>query len=264
MRNCLFCPETTKLSLEHVWPQWIWKLSHKEPQKGRYTVETFGTHIKRQGRKAPTLDQTRRVVCESCNNGWLSRLENEMAKPALKRFLVPRRGTASGISVDDQVALVAWATKMAFILDYTTVTPDNHRNFTQHERQEFAATLTPPDGLSIWIADLVRDTGQIVHSSVTNVASLAAVEAPDVKYSGQLSTFHVGSLVFQTLHLRSVTEPPSVPSDELMLEPHWNQVVRRIWPSHETDIPWPPEFYFNEDALKEFEARLGKNPPVKS
>lgn len=264
MRNCIFCRETAKLSLEHVWPQWIWKLSHKEPQTGRYTVETFGTHIERRIRKAPMLDQTRRVVCESCNNGWLSRLENKMAKPVLQRFVVPQRGaTGLSISLDDQVALVAWATKMAFILDYTTVTPTNYRHFSQDERQGFAATFTPPDGMAIWIADLVRDTGRITHSSVTNVDSLALATAPDLQYGGQLSTFHVGSLVFQTLHLRSLNDARVAPSDDLMLEPHWNQVVRRIWPSHEVDISWPPQFSFDQEALKDFEQRLGKNPPVK-
>ena len=264
VRHCIFCRSRTGLSLEHVWPEWIWKLSHKKPQKERYTIERFGTHIERQSRKAPSLDQTTRVVCEPCNNRWLSRLENELAKPVVSRFVVPQSSPISRISITDQVALVAWAAKTAFVLDYTTVTPNKHRHFTQDERQEYADTFVPPIGMSIWIADIVRETRRVVHSSVTNIASLATVDAPELKYAGQLSTFHVGSLVFQTLHLRGVREPSPLPPDDFILDDHWNQVVRRIWPSGEDDIPWPPKFYFNEDTLKNFEERLGKNPPVKN
>lgn len=194
----------------------------------------------------------------------MSRLESEMAKPVISRFVVPASEHVNSISIDDQVALVAWATKMAFILDCTTVTPNKHRHFTQAERLAYADTLTPPMGMSIWIADLVRSTKRVVHSSVTNISSLSSLDAPEHTYTGQLSTFHVGSLVFQTLHLRGVVEPSPLLPDDLVLDDHWNQVVRRLWPSNEAEIPWPPQFYFNEETLRDFEQRLGKNPPVKA
>jgi len=86
VRKCAFCGGKAKLSGEHLWSAWIRNLF---PDEEKFV-------FRRQFADAPiakwweskNLDPTAKVVCEPCNNEWMSELENDHAKPALTPMIV--------------------------------------------------------------------------------------------------------------------------------------------------------------------------------
>jgi hypothetical protein len=93
--TCLMCQREGKLSREHAVPSWVGR--HLNPSGGRVGHRYEGppgSGIVREW-EAATVDITVKVVCESCNAGPLSNLE-QAAKPVLlplidgrARLLVP-------------------------------------------------------------------------------------------------------------------------------------------------------------------------------
>src|SRR4051812_3925000 len=85
MPECAFCPNTPEsLTGEHVWSDWINRILRA---KGcEITYRTGRGDYRKQKRK--TLDRKIPVVCADCNNKWMSRLENEHAKPALSDLIL--------------------------------------------------------------------------------------------------------------------------------------------------------------------------------
>lgn len=76
MRACAFCGANARLSGEHIWSAWVGKL-YGRPTPRRFTFR----QMDRDGRVVRTwrsrdIDMTAKVVCEGCNNGWMSDLEN--------------------------------------------------------------------------------------------------------------------------------------------------------------------------------------------
>lgn len=60
-------------------------------------------------------------VCQRCNNGWMSRLEDR-AKPLLLDLMTVRRRLAD-LFVEERMIVAAWAAKTAFLLTSIQATP---------------------------------------------------------------------------------------------------------------------------------------------
>jgi hypothetical protein len=80
-----------------------------------------------------------KIVCESCNSGWLSRMQQRA-----KRHLIPLiRGEKTALGKEAQEAIAAWCAMATMTGDYlhhdaTAVA------ITQGERDWFRDNLTPP------------------------------------------------------------------------------------------------------------------------
>jgi hypothetical protein len=135
MRTCLFCT-STRLTLEHVWPDWISKYLFGEPKTGRFIAMRFdGTNRTPVGTfRASELDQKARLVCATCNNGWMSEVES-YAKPVLQPLL---RGHSVTLGEHDQAGLLAWIILRAMILERSSVSPSAVPFYTDEERHTFA------------------------------------------------------------------------------------------------------------------------------
>jgi hypothetical protein len=82
MNLCFFCgPTDNPLTEDHVWPQWVSRLLF-----GQYDSNHF-VHVRSTGDnttglwKSRHLDVTTDIVCDKCNNVWLSKFENNDIKP---------------------------------------------------------------------------------------------------------------------------------------------------------------------------------------
>jgi hypothetical protein len=80
MKECAFCASTADMSLEHVIGDWISKCLPGDK------ILTRTDNGKVSSWPASTINWTAKVVCEPCNNGWMSDLENDVAKPALSHW----------------------------------------------------------------------------------------------------------------------------------------------------------------------------------
>jgi hypothetical protein len=115
--NCLSCGETSATrSGEHVFAQWLLDYLHALTSPiSHFRYQADGTSTPHRGQIA--LDSLRlKRICEPCNNGWMSRLE-ERAKPILVR-LMERKLALDALDDEQRRLLARWAGKTAIIESY--------------------------------------------------------------------------------------------------------------------------------------------------
>jgi hypothetical protein len=96
------------LTREHVLPAWLKDIGLELTPSAHLSGPL--NRLPRQWSSAP-FNTTVRLVCASCNNGWLSALEN-LARPVLTPLI---RGESRHLSHDDQAIVAAWTCKTALI-----------------------------------------------------------------------------------------------------------------------------------------------------
>lgn len=139
---CIFCGGEGNLSKEHVFPDWMKQL---------FPRDSRSTHVEgvinwRDGQpSAPIMKQrlghsgTRktRVVCQACNNGWMSRLENDV-KPILATLVLGQRNC---ILRDELRLLAMWAAKSGCVAEHAI----QNKAILQTERDIVRAGGIPPN-----------------------------------------------------------------------------------------------------------------------
>lgn len=80
--QCLFCDAPAD-SVEDVWPQWILRTV------GPRRLLASRTGANPESRRVKSLKLKARIVCTTCNNTWMSRLEQSV-KPHLTPMLKPQ------------------------------------------------------------------------------------------------------------------------------------------------------------------------------
>jgi len=90
-RACIFCEKEGDLSKEHLWPNWLSKMYlRKGDEKHTFGSRTYlNKEIVRDGvyeRPGHLFSLKNRVVCQTCNNGWMSKVEND-TKPIILRMI---------------------------------------------------------------------------------------------------------------------------------------------------------------------------------
>lgn len=158
---CPFCGSVGKRSDEHVWAQWLRDTegartllqdSHGEripmpsdvvrkDADGRYRTvsEPRGTYAK-------LLPHVQVRVCEPCNTGWMSRLE-EQVKQLVAPFVFHGERHVT-LSVDDVLTLATWATKSW--MAYALTMPAQKNPFILDEYRAMAASPQPANRSQIW------------------------------------------------------------------------------------------------------------------
>lgn len=146
---CAFCSKGAN-SEEHLWPDWARSSLH-EP--GEFMTPVVQRYI---GNLAPPAPQPRRkqaglrsfrlrVVCNECNNGWMSKKETEL-KPILSRLMNSNQAT-----IDDvEFTLVRqWMFLKCVVMDYKS---ENNRAIHKEDAVAFRQLGTVPEYFRIGIA----------------------------------------------------------------------------------------------------------------
>ncbi|MFV1985356.1 MAG: hypothetical protein ACC657_17545 [Thiohalomonadales bacterium] len=132
-KPCIFCSGLDKKSKEHLWSQWMHdylnldKSSQNTREENTYLwKDQIGNKkLERQGNLATTKF---RVVCETCNNGWMSVLENEV-KPIFIRIF---KNEGVILKREEQDLLARWIAMKAITGEHAGddihVTPEPDRN----------------------------------------------------------------------------------------------------------------------------------------
>jgi hypothetical protein len=106
--HCIFCRCQFDVdhprSEEHIWPKWMHPLL-PENEGVQWSLVEGGVVGRRRFGQVLHKHFKPRVVCGTCNNTWMSRLEM-----AVKPILLPlMRREARHLAREDQVILVTWA-----------------------------------------------------------------------------------------------------------------------------------------------------------
>jgi hypothetical protein len=222
-RRCVFCGSTSKLTREHVLPDWLSQIGlDREPsvhQSGRLNK------VPRQWSSKP-FKTTVRMVCAACNSGWLSALESA-AKPVLTPLI---RGESRRLPDDDQALIASWTCKTALVSllissdetqpgvppgEYTGLYEQRNRMEPLPFSQYWIGSYTGERGTSIWITPFVIEV-------------IDAGSPPDIP-SGYTMTLMLGNLLVQGVRFTAPLLQVELTTAEGFLD---------IWPPADT-FPWP-------------------------
>lgn len=121
-RECLFCNASLSnqsRSVEHIFAQWL--LDYLDIMGDDQLLQAVadsgdGTIIDTRQHATRRLVEGR--ICEECNTGWMSKLENA-AKPALIE-LMEHRTAVWQLSHGDRLAVARWTAKTCYLLSYAS------------------------------------------------------------------------------------------------------------------------------------------------
>jgi hypothetical protein len=186
MRPCIFCGEIVN-SKEDAWPLWLVKLLGNdkmgiiEDQRGKLKLSSWraGKYPLRTG-----------CVCQKCNNGWMSDLENQ-TKPIIERFFLEKE---VALDPSNQTTLAIWTCKNAMV--YEALRYESPWFFTSEERKYFRESFQLPFHASIWIAKNVEFTG--LFCSAHDLSGITSETINPVK--SYITTMGFGLIAIQILN----------------------------------------------------------------
>ncbi|ATY17186.1 hypothetical protein CU254_42195 (plasmid) [Amycolatopsis sp. AA4] len=222
------------MTREHVLPDWLTGLGlgfspvvhHAGPLN----------QVPREWSSKP-FRTTVRMVCATCNNGWLSELERK-AKPVLTPLI---RGEPRRLSVDDQALIAAWTCKTALVSLLASATgprpggpPEEYTALYAHrDRAE------PLPFSQYWIGSYTGDLRAASAWVTPFVIEAAGAQSPPALPSGYAMTLVLGRLLVQGVRF-------VVPA--LAVELVTQRGFVDIWPPTDT-VPWPAAGFADDAVL---------------
>ena len=142
---CLFCEElinSENKSIEHVIPKWLLELlqikdleiepSHITPEENLVSKRKHNLESLKAGN-----------ICRDCNNGWMSKLENE-AKPIIEDLISLKR-LCIDLNDQERLILARWTTKTAYTLNagsnYHKNIPPEHYSYLYKNKNLLPANV---------------------------------------------------------------------------------------------------------------------------
>lgn len=122
---CIFCQQdlTGNRSKEHIFPQWL--LNHLCIKDDEITPTHFsyknGEAVSTRKHSLDELLAGR--ICQSCNTGWMSRLEEDI-KPIIIPLISADKVVVE-LTPKERLSLARWAAKVAYLLNYAS---NYHKN----------------------------------------------------------------------------------------------------------------------------------------
>lgn len=248
---CAFCGKLGNRAREHVIPRWF---SHQinQERRDRFVVEQDQPQREWKTKEVNIFAST---ICENCNSGWMSRIENE-AKLPMSRMI---SGDKTLPCRDDLRNLSKWFTKTAFVADLNALDVAGKCFFGQIEREEFMLNQSCSNRIScqIWIASYQGSRTVSVlpqHLSFFN-------QSKQLSSTGYCLTLSLGRLAAQVLMYRVEPDACQVEAVVLPLTPAaWSAATILVHPQS-NEIDWPPPQVFDDAGLLAFHDRFCVLPP---
>ncbi len=205
---CIFCDNESG-SEEHLWGAWI----HRRVK--------FGPIRMQEGTGPELIDddpeRTINTVCHTCNNTWMSRLE-EKNIPAVGDML---ENKPTVIDAGRQRLLMEWAVKTAIVMDSIKDRHGDEKFYTRDECVAMRLSQEIPKGSRMWIGALTDRTRIGTGIANTIVVGYVAV---------QVVTIHM------TLDC-DIPEVQPKPGD-------WDNMLIQLYPKVHKNVNWPPKVSF--------------------
>jgi hypothetical protein len=197
--RCIFCGGGN-LSKEHFWPEWASPLLPRYPIN-QHVEHRFTTSDKMRVnppniRNKPGNAWTKkiRVVCETCNNGWMSELETA-AKPFLTPLIV---GSPCSIAESSALIIAKWITLKTLVGEHNI---KGDAVATKEERESFRSMLTIPENFRVWIGRCGVDGWQTAFWRNAATVSLSPEIKPEHRFKNiHIVTFGIGELFVCVVH----------------------------------------------------------------
>jgi len=204
------------------------------------SMKLDGTVVKQW--PAPKINMKTKVVCETCNNGWMSDLEQDFAKPAMADLILGNR--IGELSRKRAKGLSLFAFKTAVIANRSL--PESEFFFTTSECYAFRKSLTIPPDVTMYLVGMENVKGGGIGSF--NVF-FQDRNRPSPKLSLNVCSFWVGQLGFQVISAKSIG-PAKV---ESLPTPPGLTVC--FYPALEPRISWPRKNVLGVETFHDFSNR---------
>jgi hypothetical protein len=256
--RCIFCLERPADSREHVWDAWITR--HLQTIKPDISF-TLTDHSRGSSKGPPQvvlrtyrsrrIEKKSRVVCDVCNNGWMSEVTNRAADELRQMIIDPpaaRRITPAGLR-----ALANLAFLKAVVLDHTGLEGSSRTPFFDGAtRQVFKTSLTIPHSSQVWLATYADKTFR-------GTAWLDYFQLRRVRFSEFLVlTYVIGFALLQLTCSRTLKRGHGLGATPLKQHPKMDRAAIQIWPTAAVGAVWPPADVIGADTLDLFRIRWGK------
>ncbi len=182
------------------------------------------------------------LVCEPCNNGWMSQIETGAANQ-LRDALA---GTAISIDLEGQKNIATWMALKALTFDLGE--PNPFRVVTEADLSELFQDRCPPPQLRAWVA---RYDGNPKHLTFYARQPFVHPESVNGAVEGdphaQSLTLVFGKLVVQSIYVPLAGRPFPMAYDRPdSLHDH------AIWPGPGRTVVWPPSLALTERGLTQY------------
>jgi hypothetical protein len=246
---CVFCGASGKMTAEHVLPNWLAGIGLTSQPAAGAASGWLNRSPQPRGPGKP-FRTTVRAVCASCNNGWMSGLEQ-----VARRVLTPMiRGEETVVSKDDQPVLAMWALKTTLVAMMVSSQEDRAQGYglppaefvelhSQRDQRQ------PPDHVQVWLG---RFDGKQHLASVQ--ATPMIVTAQDAAKSDFPHAYMFSVLLGETFLQGIRFTTPSLGFD-LTTE----QGFTPIWPVR-SDLDWPTGEAVTDDTLRRVQKGLNLRP----
>jgi hypothetical protein len=258
-KPCIFCGRSGNKSKEHFYPDWLSEFIVTDgihntattiTQRG-YAPKVLAARSRRQGH---LITKKFRVVCESCNNGWMSQIESAV-KPILVAGI---HGVELNLDREQQRNLATWVCLKAMVCEHsnpgTASTPfvDRHafyidRFIPGYFRIYFGAHSTSS------VAWLYRHSATISLSKSPSPPLLDGLQR-----NVQTTTFILGRFLFHVLAARV----DGFGLDTVLTYPG----LTGLWPAGADEIHTSNLRFLNAKQLSQitasFEAYLAHKRPI--
>jgi hypothetical protein len=230
------------MSNEHLWPEWVRKLlpSSLSEQNVNYTMDD--SHLGRVRQiNLKLFDLTVKDVCESCNTGWMHRIEDAM-KACTEHLLL---GGSRELHAGGQATIATWAVLKTLVM--SRVMP---RQLVLDEDYmalyECRDSLQPPACVRVYTAKVAWSKSQAPSGffRVNGVGRDLELSDED-QLDGYLATISVLDLVVQVFRVYG----DETLAEDFIHDPQLAQCMRRIWPTSPSFI-WPPGPAMTKEGLR--------------
>ena len=224
-RSCMFC-EGNASTKEDVWPVWLQKRFRSD--EARVFAERQGSPVG-SWKSGNAALQVRRV-CGACNNGWMSRLENEV-KPLVESILNDQLTT---ITPWAQSTIAVWAMKTAMVLE--AVSSEEAWFYMKEDRRRLHSNRTMPARTSVSVAKCVAQLD--IYSAAKNHWTTS--QTGEVR--AHVTTMAFGSLAIQVVTIRTpISIPQNVRVTYDVSDGPWDTTLVEVWPVKHEPLAWPPK-----------------------
>jgi hypothetical protein len=188
-----------------------------------------------------SLEVTVRRVCATCNNGWLSALEDR-AKPLLEPLIL---GPSRTLSAEESEMVALWCVKTALLFQF--IHPERRQAPDEHFRFLCDRGVPPPNTF-VWLAGYNG-----VHWSGWYMHQILELHDPRTGETsrGYCETVATGALVFQVTSF--VTLEPA----EIEKASEQAPYIAQVWPSKGATVTVPPQLHLDDRTLPQFADPFG-------
>lgn len=251
--RCIFC-DGTGLSKEHIWSDWLKGLMPRSDEHGDYWGSmhrdsgsrdiVWTTPPQSSTRQGTVFQRKVRIVCERCNNGWMSRVVDR-AKPCATQMIL---GTPFQLTREAQTDLAAWVGITTVIQEFANRC--GVRRIPPEDRTVLMKTEAPPLSWSMWAAAYSGTWwAPMGHYNIPMSYSKPPTGDGPGPRSGelQLTTFALGKLL---VHVFTSTQAEMVEAYRSYIDSASNPwKLQRLWPIAEDKLNWPPPAAFRDDEV---------------